>query len=113
MIRTYGTPTLFVTFSCAEYESADITDYQWKVNNVSFSYNIRKLCTENPLFVSRKFLLKFHAFFKVVICKGAVLGEVEHFSSKKEYQARGAPHYHVLLWICGAPVLAETKWRIS
>ena len=27
MIREWGSPTLFLTFSCAEYESPDITEY--------------------------------------------------------------------------------------
>ena len=27
MIREWGTPTLFLTFSCAEYESPDIINY--------------------------------------------------------------------------------------
>ena len=28
-----------------------------------------------------------------------------NFFWKKEYQARGAPHYHVLLWVEKAPVI--------
>ena len=36
--------------------------------------------------------------------KGKVLGPVAHFFYKKEYQARGAPHYHILLWIEDAPI---------
>ena len=107
MIREYGSPTLFLTFSCAEYESADIAIYLRKINNVSPSYNIGKLCTEDPISVSRKFSLKFHAFFKTVLLKGEVLGTVEHFYWKKEYQARGAPHYHVLLWIKDAPIIGR------
>ena len=59
----------------------------------------------NSVSVSRKFSLKFHAFFHTVIMKGAVLGTVDHFYWKKEYQARGAPHYHILLWIRDAPVI--------
>ena len=55
MIREYGSPTLFLTFSCAEYESADIAIYLRKINNVPASYNIGKLCTEDPISVSRKF----------------------------------------------------------
>ena len=27
------------------------------------------------------------------------MGHVAHFFYKKEYQAPGAPHYHILLWI--------------
>ena len=34
MIREYGSPTLFLTFSCAEYDSADIANYLRKINNV-------------------------------------------------------------------------------
>ena len=107
MIREYGSPTFFLTFSCAEYESADIANYLRKLNDVPPTYNIGKLCTEDPISVSRKFSLKFHAFFKTVLLKGEVLGTVEHFYWKKEYQARGAPHYHVLLWIKDAPVIGR------
>ena len=107
MIRASGPPTLFLTFSCAEYESADIDRYLRKVNDVSPSYSIGKLCTDNPVSVSRKFSLKFHAFFRTVLLKGTVLGEIEHYYWKKEYQARGAPHYHVLLWIRDAPVIGH------
>ena len=107
MIREWGSPTLFLTFSCAEYESPNITEYLRRVNDVSASYDIGKLCTEDPISVSRKFSLKFHAFFHTVLVKGEVLGKVEYFYWKKEYQARGAPHYHVLLWIRDAPVIGQ------
>ncbi|KAL5505298.1 hypothetical protein EMCRGX_G006706 [Ephydatia muelleri] len=40
--------------------------------------------------------------------KRSVLGVVLHFFWKKEYQARGAPHYHVLLWIQDAPVIGKS-----
>ena len=40
MIREYGSPTLFLTFSCAEYESTIIANYLRKLNNVPPSYNI-------------------------------------------------------------------------
>ena len=83
MIREYGSLTLFLTFSCDEYESADIENYLRKINNVPPSYNIGKLCTEDPISVSRKFSLKLHAFFKTVLLKGEVLGTVEHFYWKK------------------------------
>ena len=107
MIREWGSPTLFLTFSCAEYESPDIQNYLRKVNDVPPSYNIEKLCTEDPISVSRKFSQKFHSFFQRVVKKGEVLGTVDHFYWKKEYQARGAPHYHVFLWIKDAPVIGR------
>ena len=99
MVREYGSPTLFITLSCAEYESLEITRYLRKVNDVSNRYPIGKLCTKDPISVSRKF----HDFFNIVILKG-VLFPVAHYFYKKEYQVRGAPHYHILLWIDDAPI---------
>ena len=107
MVREYGSPTLFLTLSCAEYESHEISNYLRKVNSVSDSYPIGKLCTEDPVSVSRKFSQKFHDFFDTVILNGGVLGPVAHYFYKKEYQARGAPHYHIILWIEGAPTAGE------
>ena len=105
MVAEYGSPTLLLTFSCSEYHSPDTTEYLRKRNDVPPSYNIGKLCTKDPISVSRQFSLKFN----IVIKKGRVLGEVEHFCYKKEYQARGAPHYHALVWIRNAPVVGVSK----
>ena len=107
MVREYGPPTFFLTFSCVEYCSPDIDAYLRKVNEVSEKYPTNKPCTEDPISVSRKFSQKFRDFFTTVLLNGQVLGEVTHHFWKKEYQARGAPHYHVLLWIKGAPVIGK------
>ena len=37
MLREWGTPTLFPTFSCAEYESPEIGNYPEKMNQVQLS----------------------------------------------------------------------------
>ena len=95
MVREFGTPTLFLTFSCAEYDSHDIADYLKTVNNVPEGYDVGKLCTEDPISVSRQFSLKFHAFS---LSTGKSWEQWINMW-KKEYQNRGAPHYHVLLWI--------------
>ena len=42
-----------------------------------------------------------------MLVKGKVLGPIDHFYWKKEYQARGALHYYVLLWIKDAPVIGQ------
>ena len=83
MLREYGSVSLLLTFSCAGYESPDITEYLRSMNNVLEKYSISKLCTEDPVSVSRQFSHKFHAFFKNLIFKGQVLGIVDHFYWKK------------------------------
>ena len=107
MVREFGAPTLFMTFSCAEYENPEIANYLHKVNDVPENYPIGKLCCEDPVSVSRKFSQKFHSFFNTVIVKGQVLGHVSHHFIKKEYQARGAPHFHMVLWIQDAPTIGN------
>ena len=67
MIREFGPPTLFLTFSCAEYESPDITEFVRKVNDAPPKYNVAKLCVEDPVSVSRKYSLKFLSFFREII----------------------------------------------
>ena len=105
MIREYGPPTLFLIFSCAEYDSPDIAAYLHKVNDVPDNYPIGRLCSEDPISVSRKVSKKFHDFFNEVILKGKILGTITNFYWKKEYQSRCAPLYHVLLWVENAPVI--------
>ena len=78
MIWDFGSPTLFLTFSCAGYESTDIGTY-WKGVNVvtdDTKCSIGKLCTKDPLSVSRQFSSKFHSLFQCVILKGEVLGKI-------------------------------------
>ena len=86
MVREFGMPTLFLTFSCAKYDSHNIVDYFKTVNYVSEGCGIGKLCTEDPISVSRQFSLKFHVFFNKIIIKGKVPGIVDHYMWKKEYQ---------------------------
>ena len=103
-----GLPLSF-SLSCAEYSSEDRREYLHKVNTVPPSYNTGKLCTDDPLSVSRQFSLKFNEMFNKVLIKGQILGPVREFYYKKEYQARGAPHYHCLIWIANAPVVGESR----
>ena len=84
MLREFGSPTFFLTLSCAEYDSPKVDSYLRKVNNVSASYPTAKLCTEDLLSVSRKLSQKFHYFLNTMILKGAALGTVtQHFYKKR------------------------------
>lgn len=47
---------------------------------------------------------KVSCLLNTVILKGA-----SHYFFKKEYQARGAPHNHVELWIDSAPTIGRDK----
>uniref|UniRef100_A0A1X7U7S1 Helitron helicase-like domain-containing protein n=1 Tax=Amphimedon queenslandica TaxID=400682 RepID=A0A1X7U7S1_AMPQE len=83
MIAEYGSPTLILTLSCADYDSADIAQYLRKVNNAPQSYSISRLCTEDPVSVSQQFSYKMKNFFNIVIHQRGVLGKVEQYYVKK------------------------------
>ena len=69
-IRDFGSLTFFLTLSCTEYQSANIERYLRKLNEVTESYPIGRLCTEDPISVSRKFSQKFTDFFNTVLLQG-------------------------------------------
>ena len=66
MTEEHGPPSLFLTFSYAEYDSPDTASYLHEVNDVPNSYLVSKLCAEDPLSVSRKFSKKFHNFSRLL-----------------------------------------------
>ena len=83
MIAELGSPTFFLTFSCAEYSSEDIREYLHKVNKVPPTYNTGKLCTEDPVSVSRQFSLKFNEMFNKVLIKGQVWARLQNIITKQ------------------------------
>ena len=94
MIREYGPPMVFLTFSCAEYDCVDIARYLRRVNDdVPDNYPICKLCTEDPISVSRRFSQKFHAFFQNVVIKLKVPSWVRSVTSTGRRSTRTeVPH---------------------
>ena len=83
MIREFGSPTLFLMFSYAEYDSPDIQRYLRKVNDVPDSYPAGRLCTEDPISVSRKFSQKFRDFLQLCCYKDKCLGKSLTTSGRK------------------------------
>uniref|UniRef100_A0A1X7UPT8 Helitron helicase-like domain-containing protein n=1 Tax=Amphimedon queenslandica TaxID=400682 RepID=A0A1X7UPT8_AMPQE len=97
MIAEYGSPTLFLTLSCAKYDSADIAQYLRKVNN-AHNHIVFPDYVRMALFpYCYNFSYKFIDFFNKVILQKGVLGKVEQYYVTKEYQMCRAPHYDILL----------------
>uniref|UniRef100_A0A1X7VSM3 Helitron helicase-like domain-containing protein n=1 Tax=Amphimedon queenslandica TaxID=400682 RepID=A0A1X7VSM3_AMPQE len=80
IIAEFGSSTFSLTFSCSSQHNGE---YLLKVNTVPLSYSTGKLCTEDPVSVSRQFSLKFNEIFNKVLIKGQVLGPVSEFYYKK------------------------------
>jgi len=112
MIRRLGPPALFLTVSTAEWYSEPLLDYLRHINkdvpNID-TMTPGELCAMDPVNVSIHFEKKWRAVFKKLILskETPVFGKVVDFFWRVEYQARGAPHIHCLLWIEDAPLIGK------
>ena len=113
MMSQLGTPTWFFTLSAADMMWPDMIQTIARQSGVfltdddvkNLSYEER--CTWlrlNPVTAVRHFHYRLETFVKHVIMSNAKpLGEVVDYAIRIEFQARGSPHAHTLLWVKNAP----------
>ena len=115
MIRQLGIPTWFFTLSAADMQWPDViqtiarqygtilTDDD--VKTMSFEEKSKWL-RQNPVTAARHFQYRLNTFFQVFLKSTAhPLGELVDYAIRIEFQARGSPHAHTILWIKDAPKL--------
>lgn len=91
-VRKYGRPDLFITFT---------TNPKWdEITNELFT---GQLASDRHDVVARVFKQKFKKMMDLLV-KGKIFGCVRCFMYSVEWQKRGLPHAHILLWL-------ETKIR--
>ncbi len=110
MIRQLGTPTFFCTFSAAEMrwpevitaikaqqgEHVDFSQLDWTTKC--------EILRSNPVTVMRMFEKRVDALMTHLLLSPAQpIGEVQDYFYRVEFQARGSPHIHLLVWIKDAP----------
>ena len=108
-IRQLGPPNLFMTLSAAESKWKDLLKgllqkesghvINDEVDNLSES-EIHKLLDRNPVDVNFHFDHRIKAIF-AALNKPGILSEyrVKDFYYRTEFQQRGAPHIHSVLWL--------------
>ena len=115
MLRQLGKPTWFLTLSAAETKWGDLLKtlsllVDGKIlteeEAQNLSYNTRaRLIRSDPVTTARYFHHRVQAFFTHFLRSSAnPLGHVVDFFIRVEFQHRGSPHVHCLLWIEAAPV---------
>ncbi|XP_054287893.1 uncharacterized protein LOC129003620 [Macrosteles quadrilineatus] len=87
-VKNYGRPDLFITLTC---------NPKWP--EILESLLPGQKATDRHDIVSRVFHQKIKIFV-AVINKGEVFGSVRCFIYTVEWQKRGLPHIHYLLWLC-------------
>ena len=115
MVRQLGPFTFFVTFSSADLRWAEVIQAvarQYGVHLTEDDVNTMSWedrCSwirRNPVIVAREFDFRWKWLFeKLLKLPASTLGRLKDFIIKTEFQQRGSPHIHCLLWIEDAPRL--------
>ena len=120
MIRQLGPASLFCSFSSAEtkwnhllrilgklVDHKDYSDEQ--LDNLNWDEKCR-LIQSDPVICARHFNYHFNTFLKdFLMSEIAPLGKLKDWLYRVEYQQRGSPHIHMLIWFENAPVFGVDK----
>ena len=120
MVKQLGIPTWFMTLSCADLrwpelfqiiartQGKNLTDEQVD----ALSYNERcSMLNFNPVLAAKHFQYRVETFFTEVLLSNAnPIGKIVYYALRIEFQMRGSPHLHALIWTSDCPKLtSETK----
>jgi hypothetical protein len=121
MVRQFGLPSLFITLSAAETQWLELLVILKDVNDglaiteneaAEMSYNEKaRLIQANPVVCARYFDMRFRELKKTWHCADGPFGgyAVTHYYYRVEFQQRGSPHVHMLLWLSDCPVYTPSN----
>ncbi|CAG7723295.1 unnamed protein product [Allacma fusca] len=119
MLRTLGIPTFFISMSAAEIqwnplivhlikllENLNITELEGE--QMSWEKKA-ELIRNDPVTCSRYFDYRFRTFFNVLLKPGMIFNQYEllDFYWRVEFQHRGSPHIHMLIFLKNSPKLDD------
>ena len=65
----------------------------------------------NPIIAVQNFQHRVESFFsKYILSCANLVGKVKEYAIKIEFQERGSPHAHCLLWVDGAPMIDTVRY---
>jgi hypothetical protein len=112
-VKQLGIFTFFVTLSSADMKWRDtlqaisrqqgkpLTDQE--VDNLSYEEK-SNLLRSNPVTAAQHFDYRLQQFFSSFLLSPAQpLGKIRHYSYRIEFQQRGSPHAHIVIWTDDAP----------
>ena len=115
MVKQLGIPSFFLTLSCADLRWNEFPEIISKLNGKELSFEeisalsyFQKceLLNSNPVLLARHFQYRVEMFFKNIVMNGT-LGKIVYYIIRVEFQTRGSPHVHCLLWAKDMPVLSN------
>jgi Helitron helicase-like domain at N-terminus len=120
-IRCLGSPHLYLTLSCNDLNWPDmikallLADGQTDrdVDSVGV-FEVQTLIERYPVVLSRQFMMRFNELIKCLKSNSSKVfrGKLKDHWWRVEFQNRGSPHIHLLLWIDNFPDV-ETEQGIA
>ena len=116
MIRQLSLPTWFISLSAADTRWTDLLKMLAKLNDDADLTDTdiekltwqekTKLVQKDPVTCSRYFDHRVHEFLNTVLKSNCEpIGKVKDYFYRVEFQQRGSPHIHMLVWVENAPTL--------
>jgi len=113
MVKQIGSPHFFLTLSAADMQWSELLKILSKHKGIeltdeaiaAMSYDDKcNLLREDPVLSARHFQFRLRKFFTTVLMTPCgPLGEIETYFYRIEFQMRGSPHAHCLIWIKDGP----------
>ena len=117
MIRQLGPASLFCSFSSAETQWIHLLRILGKLVNKEYTNNElenlnwedkSRLIQSDPVTCTRHFDYQINQFIQnFLLSTAAPLGKIADWFYRVEYQQRGSPHIHMLIWLENAPTFGK------
>ena len=115
MVNQLGVPTWFMTLSCADLRWPELFQILSRIRGVNMtdeevdalSYSEKcSLLNVNPVIVAKHFQYRVETFFRDVLLSSIhPIGKIVYYALRIEFQMRGSPHLHSLIWTADCPEL--------
>ena len=115
MVQQLEIPTWFMTLSCADLRWPDLFCILSKIKDNPITdeeidnllYNEKcSLLNLNPVITAKHFQYRVETFFKeVLVSNASPIGKIIYYTLRIEFQMRGSPHLHSLIWTSDCPEL--------
>ena len=118
MVAQIGCPHFFLTLSAADMRWPELFKIIAQQNGdtltdddiAALTYEQKATMLRNdPVLAARHFDHRVRSFFSHVLVRGSVLGPIKQYFYRIEFQMRGSPHAHCLIWTEDGPDMATAS----
>jgi hypothetical protein len=120
MVKQLGIPTWFMTLSCVHLRWPELFQIVGRTQGknlteeqvAALSYVERcQMLNANPVVVAKHFQHRVETFFSEILLSNInPIGNISYYALRIEFQMRGSPHLHALIWTSDCPkLISESK----